>query len=134
MPGRIKKLREHSHNDRGSASLQLVIIFPVVLLIISAVVEGALYYHARNVALAAAQEGLRAARVQNGTANDGAARAQQFINSAGKLLNDLNITPTRTAEQASITVKGTAPSIFAGLNLPQISQTAQGPVERFSTP
>lgn len=121
--------------DRGSTSLELVIVFPVVLLIIGVIIEGALYYHARNVALAAAQEGLRAERVESGTVSDGAARSRQFIDAAGgtEVITGVRITPFRGATRASITVTGHAPSIVPGLRLPQITQTAQGAVERFTT-
>lgn len=121
--------------DGGSVSLELVIAFPAVLLLIFGVVQGALYFHARNVALAAAQEGLREARVENGTAAAGGSRAREFIDAAGGegVLRSVQVTPTRTPTQASITVTGAPMSVVPGWTL-NVSQTATGPVERVTTP
>lgn len=118
----------------GSASLQLVVVFPALMLVIFGVVQGALYFHARTVALAAAQEGLRGARVEEGTASAGGARAREFIARAGDgLLIGVTVTPSRTAAAASVTVRGRSLSLLPGLPGLPISQTAGGPVERFTT-
>ena len=54
-------------HDRGSASVELVVLMPLLLLILFAGVQGAVYYHARTLAIAAAQEGARAAARENAT-------------------------------------------------------------------
>lgn len=136
LPLRLARLRAQlrGRDERGSASLQLVVVFPALLLVIFGVVQGALYYHARTVALAAAQEGLRGARVENGTASAGATRAQEFIAQAGDgLLIGVTISPSRTAAAASVTVRGRSLSLLPGLPGLPISQTAGGPVEHFTT-
>lgn len=117
-------------------SLELVVVFPVVLLIIFGVIQGALYYHARNVALAAAQEGLRAARAETGTAADGAQGAQQFLADAGGsgVLTGATVTPSRTPTAASVTVTGSSLSVLPGIPGLRVTQTAAGPVERFTIP
>ena len=61
--------------DRGSASLELVVIFPVLLLIIFGAMQGALYYFACSAALASAQEGARAAADEQGSTGDGQSAA-----------------------------------------------------------
>ena len=45
--------------------------------------QAALFYHARTVAIAAAQEGARAAGAENGTAAAGSARARDFLTDTG---------------------------------------------------
>lgn len=126
--------RVRSRDERGSATLQLVIVFPVMLLLIFGIIQGALYYHARAIALAAAEEGLRGARVENGTASAGAARAQQFLDRAGNgLITAVAISPTRTADTASVTVRGQSLSLAPGLPGLIVSQTAAGPVERLTS-
>lgn len=130
--GRLRA-RVRGRDDRGSMSLELVIVFPAVLLIIGGVIQAGLYYHARNLALAAAQEGLRAARVENGTAGAGGQRAREFLGAAGgDVITAISITPTRTATDARITVSGRSLGILPGVSLP-VSQTAAGPVERITT-
>ena len=46
--------------ERGSSSIQMVILMPALFSIMFLGMQGALYYHARTVAIAAAQEGARA--------------------------------------------------------------------------
>ena len=69
--------------DGGSASLEIAVLFPVVLLLVFAVIQGALYYHARNVALAAASDGLTAARAGRAAARKGAARRHRSSSEPG---------------------------------------------------
>jgi Flp pilus assembly protein TadG len=134
---RLRRLRERARgrDERGSISLELVVVFPAVLLALFLGIQIALYYHARNVALAAAQEGLRTARAENGTAALGQQRAYEFITNAGgaSVLTSVRVDPSRTTTQASITVVGNALSVIPGIPLPAVRQTAAGPVERFTT-
>ncbi len=131
-PSRLRD-RLRCRDERGSATLQLVVVFPALMLMIFGVVQGALYYHARTVALAAAQEGLRDARVENGTASAGGAAAHEFAAQAGDgLLVDVTISPSRTAVSASVTVRGRSLSLLPGLPGLPVSQTATGPVEHLT--
>ncbi len=116
-------------------SLELVVVFPAVLLVLFLGVQIALYFHARNVALAAAQEGLRAARAENGSAALGGQRAYSFIRDAGgsSVLTAVSVDESRTPTQASITVAGSALEVIPFLPMPRVRQTATGPVERFTT-
>ena len=125
-------LQRHGGDDRGSVSLELVVVFPIVLLILFGVVQGSLYYHARSVALAAAQEGLRETRIENGTADAGQQRAEAFVDAAGgdDVLRDVSIAVTRDATQAKVTVAGTSLSVVPGWAGMSVTQTAAGPVER----
>lgn len=129
------RARARGRDERGSVSLELVVVFPVVILIIFGVIQGALYYHARSVALAAAQEGLRAARAETGTAPAGGQAAQQFLTAAGgsSVMTGATVTPTRTATDASVTVRGQALSVLPGIPGLPVTQTAAGPIERFTT-
>lgn len=122
-------------DERGSVSLELVVVFPAVLLVLFVGIQVALYFHARNVALAAAQEGLRAARAENGTAALGGQRAEDFLRSAGgsSVLTGVNVDEVRSATDASITVSGDALVVIPFVPMPRVSQTAAGPVERFTT-
>ena len=58
-------------HEHGSSSIQMVMLMPALFSIMFLGMQGALYYHARTVAIAAAQEGARAAGSQNGTAAGG---------------------------------------------------------------
>ncbi len=114
-------------------TLELVIIFPVVLLIISGGITAALFFHARNVAQAAAQEGLRDATAVNGSGEQGEQRARQFLNDAGgnDILRDVTVTRSVGANWATVTVEGRSLTLLPGVTF-HVEQSATGPVERFT--
>ena len=111
-------------------------LFPVVLLILFGVIQGALYFHGRNVAMAAAEQGVRAARADGQTNRAGAAagEARQFLADTGELdnLTGLTITPDVTADTVRVTVSARTVSLLPGIGGPKISQTASGDIERFT--
>lgn len=122
--------------ERGAATLELVIVFPMVLLITFGVIEGALWYHARNVALAAAEEGVRVASGTGGTLSVGVSEATEFAHRAGAddVLSGVTVRAGGGTTEVTITVTGHSLSLFAGWSGHEVSQTASGPVERFTSP
>ncbi|WP_223199356.1 TadE/TadG family type IV pilus assembly protein [Solihabitans fulvus] len=117
--------------DRGSVSAELVIATPLLLLMLLAIVQFALWSHATHVAQAAASQGLAAARAQSGTAAAGAASAQRMLDQLARgPLTGASVSAERTATSASIRISGTAASVIPFLRLP-VHAEAVGPVERF---
>lgn len=112
-------------------------LFPVVLLIIFGVIQGALYFHGRNVVMAAAEQGVRAARTDGQTDRAGTAadQARQFLADTGELdnLTALSITPDVDTETVRLTVSARTVSLLPGVPGPRISQTASGDIERFTS-
>ena len=96
-------------DERGAASLaQVVITAPALLFLLMLIVQFGLMFHARNIAEQAAQEGAAAARTFDGTEGQGHAKATQLLASIGTgTLKDRNVTVSRTADTATVTV--TAP-------------------------
>jgi Flp pilus assembly protein TadG len=119
-------------SDRGSASLELVIIFPVLLLIIFGAMQGALYYFACSAALASAQEGARAAADERASTGDGQSAASAFLTSAGgtNTLQHPHISVSRSATTATVTVAGRSLSLLPGWAGIPVEQTASAAVER----
>ncbi len=126
--------RVASHaGDRGSATLELVIAFPTVLLLIFSLVQASLYYYARNLALAAAQEGVRAARAESADVPDGIARARSFLTTtAGDSLLSPSINAAATPTEVRVRVSGRSLSVLPGVPGPVVRQEASGPKERFT--
>lgn len=117
--------------DRGSVSAELVIAIPLVLFMLLAIVQFALWSHATHIAQAAAAQGLAACRAQDGTTADGQASAQQLLDELGRgPLTGTNVSASRTANSASIQITGMTTMVIPLLHLP-VHAEAAGPVERF---
>ena len=125
--------RTAAGSECGSSSIQMVMLMPALFSIMFLGMQGALYYHARTVAIAAAQEGARAAGSQNGTAAEGVSAASSFVSDAGgkDVLPGAHMTGGRSATVATVTVTGTSLSVIPGWS-PAVSQSASVPVERIT--
>ena len=118
-------------SDRGSVTLGLVAVFPACLGLLLLVVQAALIAHSRDVAQAGAQEGLRQARLYDGSADLGRRAARTFLAQTGDgLLTAVSVQATRTTARARVEVTGQALSLVPGLH-PTVQAVAAGPVERF---
>lgn len=122
----------HGREERGSASAELVIATPLLLLLILGVIQFALWQHATHVAKTAAQQGLAAGRVENGTEAAGQSEADAVLTQLG-VLSDPHIATHRTADTTTVTVTGEAPSVLPFVHLP-VRAVASGPSERFRSP
>ena len=131
-------LRRLARRDDGALVLTYVIIVPVFMLVIMVIIQGALWYLAREAALAAARQGVDAARLPGAEPGAGTQAALAFArnDASGYLLGPSaaaaagagNATPT-----IQITVTGHVPTFVPGLVI-NISQAVQAPVEKFVAP
>lgn len=120
--------------ERGAVSIELVILLPALFAVMFIGMQAALYHHARAVAIAAAQEGARAAGAENGRSSDGEAAAAAFLDDAGEgALGQSSVAVDRTATTATVTVEGFSLSVIPGWT-PAIRQSATVPVERLTSP
>jgi Flp pilus assembly protein TadG len=134
----ISSSRPHGsggRGERGSVSIELVILLPALFALMFLGMQAALFYHARTTAIAAAEEGARAAGAQHGLTSDGIAAANAFINEVGGdgVLQNISTTVSRTATTATVTVTGFSLSVIPGWHV-RITQTATVPVERLTDP
>lgn len=121
--------------DRGSVSLELAILFPILLVLLLAVVQTALWFYARHLALAAAQEGVRAGRANHAALDDADPAARAFLarTDDDTLRNVTVSTSGSSPTQVRVRVSGTVVSVLPGLSLPDVSQQASGAREVFTT-
>ena len=125
--------RRGSRGMAGGATVELVLVVPVLVFMIMIVIQLGLYWHATHVAQAAAAEGVRAARVVDGTAAAGQARAQQFVAvAAPTLLHDVTVTATRNPQHATLHVRATVQAVVPGLEF-TVDVATDSPVEQFAT-
>lgn len=119
-----------SGGERGSVTVEMVVLMPVLLATLFGGIQAGVVFHARHIAIAAAQEGARTAAAYQASLPDGISTATNTAaNWAGQTLTDIRVTGARTTTRVSITVQGSAISLLPGVSWP-IQQTATLPVER----
>ena len=116
MPARRRVRAAAGGANGGSASIQMVLLMPALFAVMFLGMQAALYYHARTVAIAAAQEGARAAGAEDGTASAGITAATELPGRHRR--RRPHRTPpspaARTATTATVTVRGVALSVIPG--------------------
>jgi membrane-associated protease RseP (regulator of RpoE activity) len=110
-------------------TVQVAILFPAVLLWLMLIVQYGLWWHAKQVANAAAAEAIDAAQAPDGTEGDGTRAARRFVDGSGNLA-DVTVTVTRGPEEVSAEVWGQAPQLIPGFSW-SVTSRSHGPVERF---
>ncbi len=120
-------------SERGSTTLETVVLWPAVFLLIFGIVHAGLWFHARNVALSAAREGARAASLDDGSG--GAARAAAFLASTtdGSVMRVGDISEAANADTVTVTVTGSSTTLIPGWRV-DVSQSATAPIRRWSAP
>ena len=120
-------------DDRGSVTIELVILLPALFAVMFLGMQAALFYHARTVAIAAAQQGAKAAGGENGKESDGVSAAFAFVSDAGgdDVLIGATATANRTPTTVTVVVEGHSLSVIPGWS-PLVRQVASVPVERLT--
>jgi Flp pilus assembly protein TadG len=109
-----------------------VIVMPLLLLLVLVSVHIGLWFHARHLVNAAAQEGARAARAAGAVDADGEARAEQMLDDLGPtVIANPTVTVARTTDTVTVTVTGQAPVVIPGLVL-DVRATSTSPIEQFT--
>lgn len=119
--------------DRGAVSAELVIATPLLLVLLLAIVQFALWSHATHVAQAAAAHGLAAARAHHATATAGTTAAEHYLDHLGPgPLDAPHVHTTRDTDTAAVHISGHVVPVIPFLRLP-VQAHAHGPVERFTS-
>lgn len=122
-------LREQLGAEDGWAGTVVLILGTLFVLLGG--LQIALWFNGKNVAQAAAQSGYTVARAYESTASAGQASALQLIDGIPGSLRNPAVTINRAAETVTVTVSGRVAMIVPGLELPPVSYTITGPVERW---
>jgi len=125
------------HCDRGSATVELAVLFPAFLALLFTGVQAAEWYQARNLCLAAARHGVQVARTTTGTAAQGRDAAQAFLtraSGAGAVSDPEVSSDGSTPTRVRIQVNATSPRVLPipGLHL-RVSQASEAGKERYTT-
>ncbi|GAA5029624.1 TadE/TadG family type IV pilus assembly protein [Actinopolymorpha pittospori] len=121
-----------ARRERGSSTIQLVVLLPALFSLMFLGVQAAVMYQGRTIALAAAQEGAREAAGEQGTAASGISAAHTFVSSTTAGLKGTSVSGYRNADEARITVTTHTVSVIPAWK-PTITQSASMPVEKVTT-
>lgn len=121
-------------DDRGSSVIAAAIAFTIILPLLAACFQAALWFAARDAALSAAQQGVQAARAENAPLGAGLAAACAYARTAAAgILRGASCTGSAgNTITITVTVTGHAPSLVP-LFPAAVTEQAQGPRERFTT-
>jgi Flp pilus assembly protein TadG len=130
----IRLLHRPREQEWGSATLEIAVLGPALLLLIFTLVQVGLWYHARSLALAAAQEGVAAGRAYGAGSSVGVDRARTFLDrAAGDSVRQTSVSPAGSSTtRIRIQVQGQSLSVLPGLPGVAVRQAAEAPVERFT--
>ena len=112
----------------------MAIIFPATLVIVFGIVQFGIWYHANDIAQAAAQQAVRSASAYGGTQAEGTREAGHVLaEDANGLITHTHVTCNRNPDTATVTVTGNALQVIPFIPLP-VKATATSPVESFRPP
>jgi hypothetical protein len=126
---RAGRLRAALAREEGYASE--IVILPGIFLILFAALQGALWYLGNNVAQTAAVAAYTNARSYQSTTTAGQTAGTQIMDGMPGFLQHPQVDVTRTATTVTVTITGTAESLIPGVQLPPVTRTITGPVERW---
>ena len=110
---------------------EVVIVFPVVMLLVLLIIQGALWFLGHSIAMDCAQDGARAAAFGGGSPVAGQTAATDTLAQlSGSVLSQPRVSVAVTGGRAQVTVTGRAESILPGWALTVTATVAQ-PVEEF---
>ena len=123
-------------SDRGSSSVEFAILFPIIVILLFAGPQLALWYFAREAADAAAHAGARAASVSGAAGGAGQEAADQYLARLGTgAITRYSVAEQDTATAVTVHVTAEVPNVIP---LPGFSPTVDVTVargkERFTTP
>ena len=118
--------------DGGSSTPELVVILPVLLLLITASLQLALWALASHALSDSVAEGGAALRSEGGTSTAARASTLQELQdiASGLVLSPAVSTQTPSDGVASLYASGTVPSLLPGMSL-TVSAESTGPEQRF---
>ena len=126
----LARLREQP--ERGSVTLEMVLAFPLLMLLILIVAQFTMFYFGSEAAHTAASQAVAVARAQGATSGSGQAQGQAILDQvAGGTLPQRSISVARGAAEATADVAGTVQSLIPGFHL-HVSAHAAAPVEAWT--
>lgn len=121
-------------SERGTATLELAIVAPALMLLVLGIVQFGLWYHAESVTKAAAVEAARLAAAEDGRVDSAEARAFDVLEAGlGRTADGASIDVTLGSETARARISAQMKGLFPipGLSTLNLSADATAYRERF---
>lgn len=115
--------------EHGMTTIQVAVLFPAILFWIMLTVQYGLWWHAKQIANAAASEAADVAALADGTARLGEDAAASYLTQAGNL-SHITIDITRDPTLVTVEINGNAPQLVPGFAW-SVAARSTVPVERF---
>jgi Flp pilus assembly protein TadG len=136
LPRQIAQRCARLADDDGSSAIELALLAPALIILTMLVIQWALWFQARQVALDAAQAGARVAREQEpGWPGQSVAEANKFYDEVGsKVVTGITASVNPDGgdpNQVYVTVVGSVPTLIPGIPTLKVHETAGGDVECF---
>ena len=129
----LTALRREGASERGSQTVEALIVLPVLFGVFFVIVQGAVWLHAGNIAQAAASSAYNSARLYDAVAADGVAAGTVSAQQTGTVLDAAVVEVDRTMTTVTVTVTGNAPTLIPGWDT-HVERSVSGPVERWIEP
>ena len=121
----------HRRGERGDATIETVLVVPVLIFLIMGIVQFGLWMHASHIADAAARNGVSAGRLDGASPNASREAASETLDRlAGGLIAEPVVVDQRDAEGVTVRVTGTVRPVIPGVAF-TVTGFAEAPFERF---
>ncbi len=136
-PDRMSGWRDRAASqDRGSSAVEFAILFPIIVVLLFAGPQLAMWYFAREATQAAAGQAALAASVDGAQTGDGPTAARNYLTKLGTgTISSFTVSETDTATTVTIRIHAEVPNVIPlpGFS-PSVDVTVIRGRERFTTP
>jgi Flp pilus assembly protein TadG len=126
----ITRRDRRTRSEGGSASVELVLIMPVLMVLFLLLAQWAVREQGQRAVNAAAREGAVAAAAWEASADAGHDSVTATLDTSGVDLDGVAVTTDRSATSATVTVSADVPSLLPGVDI-TVSSTQSAPLEVF---
>lgn len=122
--------RARTGDETGASTIELLVFFPLLLLIVLLTVQLALSWYGNEVAMSTAREVARSVR-SGGDAGEAQADGVAYAQKVGaQALTDVDVNVSVAGDEATVTVSGKSMDIIAGF-APRVNASVTSELETF---
>ena len=122
--------RSAAPGEAGISTLEMAILYPVILMILLGMFQIALYWHTANAAEVAAERGVDVGQVDGGDTGAAEEAALRMLRGTTQARN-ASVSAAIAGEEITVTVTTDAPRLFGWLGNWTVESVAEGRLERF---